>query len=144
MKKLPTRIHGMLDYFFGLAMICAPSFGRFSNMILPSAIFIVLGVTIVAYSLFTRYEHGPYGVLPVKLNLKFDIGVAIFVMASPFLFGFSASVIWTNMVLGGLMLGTALISETEAPLEEKKQVRPLRATRDHMYRLYGRSRNAHR
>jgi Kef-type K+ transport system membrane component KefB len=145
MKKLPTSVHGVMDYFFGLAMLSAPAFGKFSDHKLPAAIFFILGVVIVVYSIFTRYEHGPFGIISVKTNLKLDMGVAAFVLVSPFLFGFSGHVIWTNMLLGGMMMATALMSETETAAEEEKKVRPLKALQRHdIYRLYGRSRAGRR
>lgn len=134
----------MLDYFFGLAMLSAPAFGQFSEHNLPTAIFVILGVLIIVYSIFTQYEHGPYGVLPVKLNLKFDMAIGAFVIASPFLFGLGGYVMW--IILGGMMITTALISETEAPgLAHGKKMRPLKAVQKHdIYKLYGRSRAGRR
>lgn len=145
MKKLPTSVHGVLDYFFGLAMLSAPAIGRFSDHQLPAAIFFILGVLIVVYSIFTRYEHGPFGLISVKTNLKIDMGVSAFVIASPFLFGFSGHVIWTNILLGGMMMITALMSESEMAMKKEKKVRPLKAMqRSDIYRLYGRSRAGRR
>ena len=57
-RFLPTKVHGVLDYVVGLALILAPNIFQFADVGGP-AVFIprLLGVVLIAYSIFTRYEY---------------------------------------------------------------------------------------
>ena len=57
MKFLPTKIHGILDYVVGLALIVAPYLFGFSDVGGPAVLLPqVLGVGLIVYSIFTNYE----------------------------------------------------------------------------------------
>lgn len=61
MRFLPTKIHGLLDYLVGIALIAAPNIFQFSQ-VGGAAVAVprVLGVGLIVYSVFTDYEWGRY------------------------------------------------------------------------------------
>src|SRR5215469_415552 len=89
MRFLPTRVHGVLDYLVGIALIAAPNIFQFSNaggaaVWLPR----ILGVGLIVYSVFTNYEWGIIKVLPMSYHLVVDFVASVLLATSPFLFGF--------------------------------------------------------
>jgi SPW repeat len=115
-RILPTRIHGALDYLVGIALILAPTIFGFSAMggaevWIPRA----LGVVLIVYSVFTNYEWGVIKVLDMRYHLVVDLLAALFLAASPFLFGFSGetSSHWLpHVVVGVVVVLVVLVSQT--------------------------------
>lgn len=143
-QKLPTRFHGMLDYFFAFVMISAPTIGKFTENRITMVIFILLGMLMIVNSLFTKYEHGPFPAIPMKNHLKIDMAIGGLLIVCPWLTGGDGAVIGT--ITGLFIVATAYISETAPAPEQKKQrgSYPRRSglSREELYRLYGRSRGA--
>lgn len=82
-KLIPTRIHGVLDYLTGLALIAIPLLFNWPQ---PEAtIFMVLGAGALVYSLITRYELGVFKLLPMPAHLVLDLLSGLFLVAAPFL-----------------------------------------------------------
>ncbi len=88
-RFLPTRVHGLLDYVVGAALLLAPNIFQF-NQVGGAAVFIprLLGVVLIVYSLLTRYEWGLIKLVPMTYHLMIDFAAAVFLAASPFIFGF--------------------------------------------------------
>lgn len=117
MKFLPTKIHGALDYIVGIALILAPNIFRFSAVGGP-AVWIprVLGVALIVYSIFTNYEWGAIRALPMSYHLVVDFLASAFLIASPFLFGFTNHGInaWLpHVVVGAAVILVVLVSQTQ-------------------------------
>ena len=104
MRFIPTRFHAPLDYIVGVALIAAPWIFQFSEHGAPTAISIVLGIGLIAYSLFTNYELGVWKVAPMAVHNLGDIGAGIVLVASPWIFGFSdaSANVWAPHVIVGL------------------------------------------
>jgi hypothetical protein len=116
-RFLPTKIHGALDYIVAIALILAPNIFQFSNAgAAPVWIPRILGVVLIAYSLFTRYEWGLIKVVAMPYHLMVDLGASIFLAASPFIFGFagqSANVWLPHVVVGIAVILVVLVSKTQ-------------------------------
>jgi hypothetical protein len=116
MRILPTRIHGALDYLVGIALILAPNIFGFSavggaEVLIPRA----LGAVLIVYSVFTNYEWGVIKMLDMRYHLVVDLLAALFLAASPFLFGFSgetASHWLPHLVVGVVVVLVVLVSQT--------------------------------
>lgn len=105
---IPTKVHGALDYIVALALIAAPWIFGFSEVggaavIVP----MVLGAGLILYSLFTKYEWGAVKVLGMPYHLVFDVLASLFLIASPFIFGFSSQAL--NVWLPHVVVGIAVI-----------------------------------
>ena len=107
MKFIPTWFHGILDYVVGIALIFAPMIFGFES-VGGAAVFIprLLGVVLIVYSIFTRYELGIFKVIPMTYHLVVDFLASLFLALSPFLFGFSSNAanVWLPHVVVGVVV----------------------------------------
>lgn len=122
-KFIPTKVHGALDYIVGIALILAPWIFGFSQIggaavIIP----MVLGVGLIAYSIFTKYEWGLVKVLGMPYHLIFDVLASIFLAVSPFLFNFynaDAPNQWLpHVVVGITVILVVIFSQSQPSAEE--------------------------
>jgi hypothetical protein len=125
-RFLPTKVHGVLDYVVGLALILAPNIFQFADVGGP-AVFIprLLGVVLIAYSLFTRYELGVIKVISMPYHLIVDFLAALFLALSPFLFGFSnksANVWLPHVVVGIAVIVVVIVSKTQPSRSRERPV----------------------
>jgi hypothetical protein len=117
MKFLPTKVHGILDYLVGIALILAPSIFMFSD-VGGAAVLIprLLGVVLIVYSLFTNYEWGVFKVLGMPYHLTIDFLASAFLALSPFLFGFhnDKKAAWVpHVVVGIVVILVVLVSQNK-------------------------------
>jgi hypothetical protein len=116
-RFLPTKVHGMLDYVVGIALILAPNIFQFSSMG-GTAVWIprVLGVVLIVYSLVTNYEWGVVKLVAMPYHLVIDFLAALFLAASPFIFGFfrdSPNVWLPHLVVGIAVLLVVIVTQTQ-------------------------------
>jgi hypothetical protein len=120
MRFIPTKVHGVLDYLVAIALILAPFIFGFSGLGGPAVIIpVVLGVGLIVYSLFTRYELGAFKVIGMPVHLVFDVVASLFLIASPFLFGFSdeAPNAWVPHIVVGVAVIIVVIFSKPQPSE---------------------------
>lgn len=113
MQILPTRIHGMLDYGMGLLLIAAPYLFGFANGGIEQWLPMLLGASVIAYSLLTDYEFSAFRFIPMPVHLGLDFGGGLLLAASPWLFGFSETVYLPHLTFGLIEMGTALLTKTK-------------------------------
>ena len=109
--RLPTRIHGVLDYTVGALLIALPvvlGFGDGAQRWVP----VGLGAAIIAYALLTDYELGAVKRLQMPAHLWLDGLGGVLLAASPWLFGFDSEVWIPHVVLGALEIAAAVITDT--------------------------------
>jgi hypothetical protein len=113
MKIIPTKVHGMLDYPWGLMLISSPWLFHFSDggakMIIP----IVLGALMLLGSIMTDYELGVFRVFSMRMHLFLDIVSAVFLAASPWIFGFQETVYKPHLWIGIIQLALSLMTSTK-------------------------------
>jgi len=104
MRFIPTKFHAPLDYIVGVALIAAPWIFQFSEHTAATVVSIVLGIGLIAYSLFTDYELGAWKVAPMALHNLIDVVAGAFLALSPWLFGFAdeGANAWAPFVVVGL------------------------------------------
>jgi SPW repeat len=104
MRFIPTRFHAPLDYIVGVVLIAAPWIFQFSEHTAATVVPIVLGVGLIAYSLFTNYELGVWKVAPMAVHNLIDVVAGGFLAASPWIFGFADETanVWVPHVVVGL------------------------------------------
>ncbi|MFZ1250165.1 MAG: hypothetical protein WAR37_01830 [Candidatus Microsaccharimonas sp.] len=115
---IPTKVHGALDYIVGIALILAPWLFNFASVGGPAVVIpIILGIGLILYSIFTRYEWGLVKVLSMPYHLVFDVVASLFLAASPFIFGFSnlAPNVWVPHVVVGLTVIVVVIFSKPQP-----------------------------
>ncbi len=103
MKILSPTIHGYIDYFYGGLLLLAPTFFDFGGT--PAAICYLAGTLQIAASLITRYPMGAVKWLSFPAHGAYELVVSILLVASPWLFAFSAAETPRNLlVVAGLLL----------------------------------------
>ena len=104
MRFIPTRYHAPLDYIVGAVLIAAPWIFQFSDIGAATAVSIVLGAGLIAYSLVTNYELGVWKVAPMAVHNLIDIVAGGFLAASPWIFGFADETanVWVPHLAVGL------------------------------------------
>ncbi len=116
-RFIPTKVHGALDYIVAVALILAPMIFGFSDVggaavIVP----VVLGIGLILYSLFTKYEWGLIKVLGMPYHLIVDVIASVFLILSPFIFGFNMEAMnaWVpHIVVGIAVILVVIFSETQ-------------------------------
>ena len=104
MRFIPTKFHAPLDYIVGVVLIAGPWIFRYSDSSAATAISIVLGSGLIAYSLFTNYELGLWKVAPMAVHNLIDIVAGALLAAAPWLFGFAdeGANFWVPFVVIGV------------------------------------------
>jgi SPW repeat len=85
---IPPLVHGLLDYVFGALLIASPFLFSFDDGA-AKAVGIAGGVIVLVIAACTDWTAGLIKSIPPSAHAIFDLIVAILLIASPFLFGFS-------------------------------------------------------
>jgi len=121
MRFIPTKIHGLLDYAGAVALIFSPMLFGFEHLGGPAVMIPrSIGFILIAYSLLTKYEWGLFKVLPMPYHLVVDVAGSLFLIISPWLFGFShegLNVVLPDVVSGIGVIGLVLVSQTKPSYE---------------------------
>ena len=72
MRFLPTRLHGVIDYLWGLALLATPWLFGFADVTAAKWLAVIFGVGAILYSAVTDYELGLVRILPMVLHLGLD------------------------------------------------------------------------
>ena len=104
MRFIPTRLHAPLDYIVGAVLIAAPWIFQFSDDAAATTVSIVLGIGLIAYSLFTNYELGVWKIAPMAVHNLIDVVAGALLAASPWIFGFAdeGANFWVPFVVIGV------------------------------------------
>ncbi len=113
MRFIPTRLHGIIDYLWGLSLLASPWMLDYADVPAAKWLAIVFGIGAVLYSMITVYELGLLRILPMPLHLIVDGVGGAFLAASPFLFGFADRVFWPHLSFGLFSVVASLITRTE-------------------------------
>src|SRR5215216_5170266 len=85
---VPAFVHGMIEYVAAVIFIAAPFVLDFDSDT-ATAVAIVAGVLILIVAASTAMSTGLIKSIPVQAHVMLDYLLAILLIASPFLFGFS-------------------------------------------------------
>jgi hypothetical protein len=116
MRFLPTRVHGVIDYLWGLALLASPWLLGFADIPAARWTAVIFGVGAILYSAITAYEFSLLKLLPMPLHLILDGIGGLVLAASPFLFGFADQVYWPHVVFGLFSVAASLVTHMEAML----------------------------
>ena len=81
-------VHGVVEYLAAVLFIAAPFLLGFDSEA-ATAVSIVVGVVVLIVTASTEMPTGLAKVLPVTIHMVLDFVTAAFLIAAPFLFGFS-------------------------------------------------------
>lgn len=140
MKIISTKVHGVLDYLMGGLLIASPWIFGFAGNGWATWVPVILGVSVIMYSLMTNYEYGLSDNISMRSHLTIDIISGVLLAASPWIFGFAGEVYLPHLVLGLAEVGAGLM--TTSKVGETTLVHHHRETRPQV-RMGSRSRTAH-
>lgn len=107
---VPVWLHGVLEYVLGVALIVAPFLLAFQSGA-AKAVAIILGLVVLVVAATTSGPTSIVDQLPVSVHILLDYVLAAVLVASPFLFGFSAE---TNPTAFFIALGVVHLLVTIA------------------------------
>ena len=99
--RLPTRVHGMLDYLVGTLIVALPWIAGFARGGAETWVPVGVGAAMLLYSAATDYELGLLKRLPMPTHLLMDGLAGALLAVSPWMFGFDQAV-WLPHVVAGL------------------------------------------
>lgn len=108
---ISTRVHGILDYVMGIFLIVAPFLFGFADGGIKMWIFVIIGVSVLSYSLITAYERGVISILSMKTHLWLDGLGGLLLLLSPWIFGFSHEVYLPHLIIGMVEILAAVMME---------------------------------
>lgn len=112
MRIIPTRLHGLVDYLWGVSLIVLPFLLEIPR---PAAWFLAgLGVFALIYSMSTDDELGFVRFLRIRFHLVLDGILGLTLLATPWLVGLPEHMRLPTCVLGGLALASSLTTKTRA------------------------------
>ena len=123
MRLIPTRVHGVIDYLWSVALIAAPWALGFGSMWADAMDPLIVGAAAIFYTLITENEMGLRGVLPMRWHLWLDLAGGLFLAASPWLFGFAQTVWIPHVAFGMFSVAASFLTST---VPENPAVRPER------------------
>jgi len=111
MRFIDSKTHGFLDYASGILFIASPWLFDFTTGDTAMWVPIVVGIIVLVMSLMTKYEMGAVYKIPFVVHLNIDVITGIFLIASPWIFGFAEVVKWPHVIFGILALGAGLFTK---------------------------------
>jgi len=116
---IPPFVHGLLDYVAGALFIAAPFLLDF-DADAAVALAIVAGVIVLVLAATTAWRTGLIRTVPVLVHAVMDLGLAVVLIAAPFLFAFDedGTALAFFLVAGVLLLLGAIATRwlpAEAP-----------------------------
>jgi hypothetical protein len=137
-KFLPAWFHAIADYAVGLALVLVAVTVDMSTEATVAGV--VVGVTVLAVSMLTRYPLGVVKVLPFTLHSAGDYAAALLLFVAPFALGFNdtdSGVTVFYIVVGAAVAAVSLVTNYQyapvssapvpAPAAEVAPVRPIRS-----------------
>ncbi|MBA3665047.1 MAG: hypothetical protein H0W61_12675 [Bacteroidetes bacterium] len=120
-KIIPTKIHGVLDYLTGSLICASPWLFNFNIEGSAREITVLLGIVTIVMSAMTNYELGLFKILTMDTHLLIDILISIFLILSPWIFGFSRYIFLPQVVFGIIGIGVALFTD-RVPYRRKQSL----------------------
>jgi predicted membrane protein len=112
-----------MDYIVGVVLLLLPNILGFSDLGgAPVTIPRVLGVVLIVYSIFTNYEWGVFKIINMYYHLTIDFLASAFMIASPWIFGFSdeETKVWLPfVVIGAAVILVVAVTQTYPGYEKK-------------------------
>jgi hypothetical protein len=113
MHFIPTKVHGLLDYLYGIALIILPYLFTGEMFGWEEMLLIIIGAGVILMSICTDYEWGAFKLLSMRTHLILDLVIGIFFIVSPWLFGFVDQGYWPYLIFGLIAIVASLVSQTK-------------------------------
>jgi lipopolysaccharide export LptBFGC system permease protein LptF len=117
---IPAFVHGIVEYLAAILFIAAPFLLDFKKDS-ETALSLIVGVLVLIVAASTHWRTGLIDSIPVHAHVMLDYVLAIFLIASPFVLGFSddrtaaAFFIVLGVVHLLLTIATRFVTEDKPP-----------------------------
>lgn len=121
MKFLSSKVHTIIGLIVGVVLLFAPQLFGFSDNNAASMTALYVGVFIIISELVTTSRLSPLKLIPMKIHLVLDYLTGLFLIISPWLFGFSddGTGVWLpHVIVGVLVIGYALVTNPGVDAEK--------------------------
>ncbi|MBW3548275.1 MAG: hypothetical protein KY452_09115 [Actinobacteria bacterium] len=95
---IPAFVHGVAEYMAGVLLVVAPFLFAF-RADTATVLSVAAGVVVLVVAATTRGPTGLVKHLPISAHVALDYVLAVFLVASPYLFGFSDETAPTTLFL---------------------------------------------
>jgi hypothetical protein len=99
---VPVLIHGLLEYVAAMLLIAAPFLFGFDDDT-ATAVAVAAGVVVLVVTASTAMPTGLVKSIPVQAHVILDYLLALFLIASPFVFGFDDDAATVLFLLLGIL-----------------------------------------
>jgi hypothetical protein len=112
MRFLPTHVHAALDYILGVALSVFPFVtGLHQGGVIEWGP-MLLGHSLILYSLLTNYELGLLRLISIRLHLLLDAVGGVVLIALATLYEPSTAIWVALLMLGAIEIGSSLVTRT--------------------------------
>jgi hypothetical protein len=110
MRFVPTRLHGVVDYAWGAALILMPRLLGWPADSAEARVAQAVGLGAIAYAAVTDYELGLVPVLSMRDHLALDVAGGAALAAAPWLFGFAGRSQGLHLAFGLFAVAAGLVT----------------------------------
>jgi hypothetical protein len=112
---IPLDVHAAVEPIVAIVLIAAPWIFGFSDINSAKVISIIVGVIMLLSGAMTRWRFALVRVIPLRMHFMTDLVLGLFLILSPFIFGFShkGGATRFTIIVGALELLTALSTRWE-------------------------------
>lgn len=96
---VPKIVHGAIEYLAGLALIAMPLLLEIeaeAAIALP----VIIGILVLVVAAATEKPPGLIELIPLEIHVVLDFVLAVFLIATPFVFGFTQEFLPTVIFVG--------------------------------------------
>jgi hypothetical protein len=115
MKFISSKTHTYIGAVVGVVLIVAPWIFQFDEVDAAKWSAIGVGLFVLVNELVTTSPAALLKIVPMRVHVMLDVVTGIFLLATPFLFGFAdedANAWVPHIVVGLLIAGYALVTDT--------------------------------
>ncbi|MBA3663852.1 MAG: hypothetical protein H0W61_06545 [Bacteroidetes bacterium] len=107
MKIFTEKWHGIVDYTLGTLLLVSPWLFGFAGLDVVQDVPMVMGVILIAYTLFSNLNFGLVKIFSVEMHKAADCTFGVFLAASPWLYDFSEYIYAPHLIFGLLQIANS-------------------------------------
>jgi hypothetical protein len=110
-RLVNTKAHAIIDYCLSLLLVFSPWLFEFSPNGVPAKVAYLCAAFTCTFALITRFEFSICKFIPLKLHMRLDFLLGLFLAVSPVLFDFQVTVFKPHLVFGLTLMVIAAITD---------------------------------
>lgn len=114
MKFIPRKAHIIADVLIILTLLIYPWLFIKEPKGVETLVLMGTGITILCYSLLTRYEMGISRIINMSVHLSIEFFVGLFLAVSPWLLNFGEKILWPHVIIGFVIMLLSVVSSNRS------------------------------